>query len=207
MNATHSTKPVIGLVGGIGAGKSTVAAEFEALGCARIDADWIGHELLGDESVRAAIRARWGAEVFLADGSVDRASVARKVFGRPDELAALNAILHPRMGERIAERIAAAQADPSARGVVLDAAVAFEAGWDRLCTHMVFVRASDAQRARRVRDSRGWDRDLWQSREKAQIPLDSKAARCYDTLENSSSISSLKEQIRRLFFRIVSDVS
>ena len=205
MTAEAPRKPVIGVVGGVGAGKTTAAAEFEALGCVRVDADAIGHELLGEEAVRRAIRRRWGSDVFLPDGAVDREALAEVVFANPAELAALNDLLHPRIGRRIAEAIDRAAADPAVPGVVVDAALLFEAGWDGLCTHVVFVEADPAQRAQRARRSaaaRSWSDEQWRLRENSQISLDRKRARCWDVLDNSSGISYLRKQVRRVFERL-----
>jgi dephospho-CoA kinase len=195
-------KPVIALVGGIGAGKSTAAAELVALGCRLVDTDAIGHGLLAVEDVRDAFRRRWGEAVFAADGSVDRRAVAARVFPDPDELAALNAILHPRIRRSMEQQIAEALADADTKGVVVDAAVLFEAGWDDLCTHKVFVSAPAAERQRRAAVQRGWDEETWRLREKSQISLDKKAGRSDYTVDNRSGASLLREQIRQLFRRI-----
>jgi dephospho-CoA kinase len=203
MGAAHRGKPVIGIAGGIGAGKSTVAAELANLGCRVVDADAIGHELLGANDVRRELERRWGRRVFTPEGQVDREAVAEIVFAEPGELEALNRILHPRIRRRMEQQIDEALADPDAAGVVVDAAVLFEAGWDDLCTHRLFVAAPAPQRARRVAASRGWSRRTWQQREKRQISLDTKAARCDSTTDNSSSVSRLREQIRQLFHQWV----
>jgi len=195
-------KPVIGIVGGVGAGKSTAAGEFAALGCRLVDADRIGHELLGEPDVQAEIRRRWSDAAFAPGGQVSREALAEVVFDSPAELEALNAILHPRIRRRMAQAIAEAQADTSAEGVVLDAAVMFEAGWDDLCTHRIFVAAPAAERQRRVAESRRWSAEAWRLREKSQISLDIKAGRCQYTLDNRFSASFLREQIRLLFHRI-----
>ena len=194
-----SAKPVIGIVGGVGAGKSTVAAELVKLGCARIDADAIGHELLGDADVRGQIRRRWGEGAFDAEGHVRRDALGEIVFSDPAELRALNEILHPRIRRRIEREIDRARADPDAAAVVLDAAVLLEARWDDLCTHLVFVGAPNAERAQRVRRQRAWDAAAWSRREKMQISLDSKARRSDHRIDNSSNFSHLREQVRRLF--------
>lgn len=192
-------KAVIGIVGGIGAGKSTVAAELVQLGCARIDGDAIGHALLADPEVRRQIRQRWGEGVFSPEGDVRREALGEIVFADAAELRALGEILYPRIRRGIEEQIARAQADPDVRAIVLDAAVLFEAGWDDLCTHVVFVRAPQADRARRVRQQRGWDDSTWRRREKKQISLDKKAAQSDYTVDNSSGSSYLRKQVRRLF--------
>ena len=86
------SKPVIGIVGGIGAGKSTVAAELARLGCGVIDADRIGHELLDESDVRAQIVEMWGPSVLDENGRVDRRCLAGRVFTDPAQLSALNVL-------------------------------------------------------------------------------------------------------------------
>jgi len=195
-------KLVIGIVGGVGSGKSTAAAEFAALGCRLIDADRIGHELLGEPDVLAEIRRQCGDGVFAPDAQVSRAALAEVVFRGPAELEALNAILHPRIRRRVELAIADAQADESVEAVVLDAALLFEAGWDDLCTHLVFVSAPADDRRRRVAQSRQWSSETWTAREKLQISLDTKASMCDYTLDNRLGASFLREQVRVIFHRI-----
>jgi dephospho-CoA kinase len=197
-----NTKPVIGILGGVGAGKSTVAREFVAQGCRLVDADAIGHELLRREDIRRQVLARWGQAVATADGEVDRKALAAVVFADPAELAALNAALHPSIRREMEQQIAQAQADPAAAGAVVDAAVLLEAGWDDLCTDLVFVAVSDRERAERVLAQRGWDGTEWQRREKSQISLDKKADRCNYVMDNRSSGPRLREQVRQIFHRI-----
>lgn len=199
MSTSLKRKPVIGLIGGIGAGKSTAAAELGRLGCAIIDADAIGHQLLADPAIVGRLRERWGEKVFGPDGTVDRARLGEIVFAEPEELAALNAIVHPRIRRRMAEAIGQAQADPAVAGAVVDAAVLLEAGWDDLCTHLVFIEADPASRVQRVAAGRGWDQQRWREREKSQISLDKKRAECDYYVANSSSVSHLNEQIRGIF--------
>jgi dephospho-CoA kinase len=200
---SQGTKPVIGLVGGVGSGKSAAAGEFAALGCLVIDADAIGHKLLRAEDVRRRIRRRWGARVFDADGNVDRRALGRIVFGSADDLAALNEIVWPLIGGEISAALGAAVADPNVPAAVLDAAVLFEAGWDGMCSHVLFVDAPDEVRRQRAA-ARGVAEGAWAAREKSQFSLDIKKARCYVVVDNSSSLSHLREQVRRIFQRLAS---
>jgi dephospho-CoA kinase len=193
--------PIIGILGGIGAGKSTVAAEFAALGCLVIDGDAIGHELRESPGVKKALRAEWGDGIFDASGSVDRKAMAAKVFTDPAALVRLNQILGPRIRRRIRRKIEQGRADPNVPAIVLDAAVLLEACWDNLCTHFVFVQAEDRQRQERV-VTRGWSVRQWRDRENSQICLDIKAARCDYMVDNSSSIPLVREQVRRIFRKI-----
>ena len=201
-NPQCSSKPVIGVVGGVGSGKSTVAAEFEKLGCVRVDADAIGHEVLQYRRVREWLRDRWGDEVFRNDGSADRDEIARRVFDDPESLDAMNSMMHPLIRSLAEERIGRATEEPAVRGVVLDAPLLLEAGWDDMCTCLVFVEAPEEVRRRRVREARGWDEREWRMREKRQFSLDSKRSRCEYSLDNSSNVSHLRKQIRTLFDKI-----
>lgn len=203
MSKPTSSKPVIGLVGGIGSGKTTVAAEFAALGCAVVHGDAIGHQLLTESAIRRKIQDRWGEAVLNPDGEVNRAALGQIVFQDPDQLEALNRILHPAIRAGIAAGIAAAQDETSVAAVVVDAAVLFEAGWDELCTHTVFVEAAKPLRLARVLAQRHWDRGVFEAREKSQISLDTKARKCDYTIGNKSTVSHLREQIRQLFYQLI----
>ena len=203
MSEASANKPVIGIVGGVGAGKTTVASEFGKLGCAVIDADQIGHELLGDRDIREQLRNRWGENIFDTSGAVNRKALAAIVFRDETEPAALNAIMHGRIRECLRERIAEAVENSDIAAVVLDAPVLIEAGWASLCTHLIFVKSSDAERLMRVRASRCWDEATWRRRENLQKSLDTKARMCDYTIDNSSSVSRLVAQIRSLFQEIV----
>ncbi len=203
MNGLPRTKPIIGIVGGIAAGKSTTAAEFARLGCALIDADAIAHEMLEDPDVRETLRVRWGDAIFTSDGTVDRGKVGEIVFGDPGELAELCAILHPLIRIHMEREVERALRDANVVGVVVDAAVLFEGGWDDLCTHTVFVVARAPQRVERAMKGKGWDEQMLTGREKSQISLDNKVHKCDYTIDNSSSASHLHEQVRKLFHTII----
>lgn len=97
---------VVGLTGGIGSGKSTIADEFARLGVAIVDADAIAHSLTAPGgSAIAAIREAFGDTFIAADGSMDRAAMRERVFGRPEERARLEAILHPLVRSESARQV------------------------------------------------------------------------------------------------------
>ena len=198
-----ANKPVIGLLGGIGAGKSTVAAELAALGCGRIDADAIGHELLKDQQVRDELSEHWGQGILDEDGNIDRKALAELAFASRQETQALNAIMHPRIRRRMTEQIAAMQADPDTPAIVVDAALLLETNWHELCNVFIFVSAPEDIRADRVRQTRGWDNAMWKRRENLQKPLDIKACKADYTISNSISESSLREQTHLVFHQII----
>jgi dephospho-CoA kinase len=137
---------------------------------------------------------------------VDRQALARRVFGDDESLQALNGILHPPICRRLAGEIDAALRRREVAGVVLDAPVLLEAGCEDLCSHLVFVESDAGQRRRRVAEQRGWDGEEWRRREKSQISLDSKRARCNYVIENRSSVSRLQDQVRQVFQRMCSGI-
>ena len=101
----------IGLTGGIGSGKSTVARRLGEHGAVVVDADALAREVVGPgEEALTRIRERFGEAVFAADGTLDRPALGRVVFGDPQSLAALEAITHPAIRERTAQRFAEAVA-------------------------------------------------------------------------------------------------
>jgi dephospho-CoA kinase len=134
---------------------------------------------------------------------VNRQALANVVFADPSELEQLNRLVWPLIGERIARRIEQLQSDPGAAAILLDAAIMFEAGWDRLCSVRVFVHADEAVRLRRA-ETRGLDRRQWRLREISQIGLDKKRSACEYVIDNSFSVSRLRDQVRDTFRRVIS---
>ncbi len=190
-------KPVVGLVGGIGAGKSAAAAAFARRGGVVIDADRLGHAVLELPAVKAALVGRWGERVLKPDGTVDRRTVGGIVFADPAERRALEAIVFPPITAAARERIASAKADPAVRFVVLDAPTLLEAGWGELADRLVCVDAPLPVRLARVA-SRGWsDADL-AAREAAQWPADRKRAAADAVLANDGTTAELQERADRL---------
>jgi len=203
MKPTTQRKAVIGIIGGVGAGKSTVAAELARLGCALIDADRIGHDVLTRNDVREQLRLRWGEGMFGPDGSVDRDALGRAVFEDPRALTELNGILHPLIRQEGEHQLARCVDRPDIPAVVIDAPLLVEAGWDSLCTHLIYVRSVEEDRLQRVIRDRGWDKKKWQERESSQISVDTKARTCEYIIDNTSSVPHLVEQIRDILGRIL----
>jgi dephospho-CoA kinase len=191
-------KPIIGLIGGIGSGKSQVAAAFAARGARVISGDELAHQALRQPEVKARIAERWGRGVFDAGGEVARKQLAAVVFARDEERKALEGIVHPWIRERIRAEVNEARRDPAVRLVVLDAAIMLETGWNEICDRLVFIDAPNAERMRRVAGQRGWTADDLAARERAQLPLTVKAARADHTLDNSGSLVHLGHQVDEL---------
>ena len=113
-------KPVIGILGGIGSGKSTIAAEFAKLGCKVIDADRIAHELLEEPPVREKVVSLFGQAVLDSSGKIDRRKVAEVVFADDHMLASLNRIIHPLVLQRTQELIERSKSQNQVKAIVLD---------------------------------------------------------------------------------------
>jgi dephospho-CoA kinase len=203
----HGALPVIGLIGGIGGGKSGVAALFEEWGAEVIDADAVGHELLKDPGVRDRIAERFGQGVLAGAGSepdspppIDRKALGAIVFADSEARRDLEAILHPVMRSWF---LAVIERERSTRGkaeryVVLDAAILLEAGWDDLCDLIVFVDAPREERMRRVQEQRGWSRAMFEARECAQWSNGEKRRRADVVINNDDGVEFLKREVERV---------
>jgi dephospho-CoA kinase len=196
--SAHAKIPVIGLIGGMGSGKSRVAQELARRGGRIVAGDPLGHEALRDPVIIGQLVARWGRAILDAGGNVDRPRVSSIVFADPLERQALEAIVHPYIERRLREELDLASHDPSCPFVILDAAILLEAGWQRFCSIVVFVDAPRAQRLARLARFRGWSEEELAKRERAQLNLDEKKTRADFVLDNSGAESELPGQIDKL---------
>ena len=191
----------IGLSGGVASGKSLVARLLAERGAEVLDADAAGHTVLEYPEVKAALAARWGTRVLNAAGKIDRPTVGRIVFeptpGGREELAFLEGLSHPRIGNLLEDQRTAAAAR-NAPAVVLDAPIMFKAGWDRLCDVLIFVDAPLPLRRERAL-TRGWDEAELDRRESLQLPLAEKRARSQVVIDNSGPISAIRPQVERFW--------
>jgi len=191
---------VIGLLGGIGSGKSAVAALFAEQGAEVVDADRLAHEALRTGSLRAQVAARFGQDVLGSDGEVDRRALSARVFDDEGALRDLNALVHPsvldRIRRRIAEHRARAASDPEAL-LVLDVPLLAESPLRADCDAFVFIDAAGGIRRARVAD-RGWAPGEIERREARQMPLDEKRALAGSIVDNSGSIEETRDQVARL---------
>jgi dephospho-CoA kinase len=196
-------KPVIGIVGGIGSGKSTVAREFGKLGCAVIDADAMAHELLEEPSVRDEVVRLLGSTIVGPEGRIDRRRMGQLVFDDPAKLAALNGIIHPRVLARTEASIVQYQRDPGVAAIVLDIPLLVDVGWANRCDRVLFVQCDLRRRVQRAaRHGTLSEQDI-KIRENFQISLDEKAKLADNTIDNNSELSTLVKQIKTIFSEIM----
>ncbi len=198
-----SHKPIIGIVGGIGSGKSAIARQFASLGCAVIDADALAKETLDEPSVIAQLLQWWGPGVLNEQGRIDRGAVAKIVFAQPDELIRLENLIHPKVNARRAELREIYGNNPAVAAVIEDCPLLFEKNLEGDCDAVVFVQASDSNRQNRVKTSRGWTPQELEAREKKQIALDIKARRADYVIQNDGSEAQSLTHVRSVLSQIL----
>ncbi|MCD6395304.1 MAG: dephospho-CoA kinase [Planctomycetes bacterium] len=192
-------KLIVGILGGIGSGKSTVAAEFAKLGCAVINADKIAHELLLDEDVKRQLIDAFGEGIFGKNGLISHAKLADTIFSSDKNVARINDIIHPLVFDRTNNLIEQYKRQEKAQLIVLDAPLLVEAGRAQMCDKLVFIDCDPKIRAQRAeKKGLGGEKHL-KKREKFQISLDTKAKLAHYTIYNNSGLSDLADQVACIF--------
>jgi dephospho-CoA kinase len=196
-------KPIIGIVGGIGSGKSYVADLFAQFGCHVIKADDLVHQAYAADELKATLRSWWGDQVLTPDGQIDRKAVAQRIFNDEPQRQRLEALVHP-LVHAARDRIMTQLADnPAIVAFVWDTPLLFEVGMDRSCDAVVFVDCPLQTRLLRVRTSRGWDQAELQRRENAQLPLDKKRELSQYMICNTADSAFARRQVEVVISRIL----
>lgn len=185
---------VVGLTGGIGAGKSTVLELFAKAGAYCVQADLLARAELNEPEVQSRIRVLFGGDL-VTDKGVDRQALARIVFKDPEQLHKLNELIHPGVRRRL--RKIQETLEP---GTVLiyEVPLLFEAGLEHDFDWIVTVTAPAELRRERVKN-RGWSADDWEAREARQLSLREKEKRADSVIENKGNEEELKLQVDKLY--------
>ena len=193
----------VGLTGGIGSGKSAVSRLLAELGAVVIDADVVAREVveLGTPGL-AEIVGAFGPGVLQADGTLDRPALGARVFADRAQLARLNAIVHPRIGERTAALFAEAEAR-GAEVVVHDVALLVENGMVPSYDAVVVIAAEPATQLDRLVRLRGMSAQEAEQRIAAQAPLADKLAVATHVIRNDGPLEELAPQVERLWAELV----
>ncbi len=198
-------KPIIGICGGIGSGKSTVARELARLGGLLISSDELNRQVLDTDEVINTLCNWWGPDLVGSDGRIDRGRLARIVFGDERKRKRLESLVHPLIAARRADIIRQRAGDRKVKAIILDSPLLFESSLARECDLIVFVEASEARRVERLRRSRGWNLRELRRRERWQMSLGEKRKRSDHVIRNEGTLDDLRAQVRDLFDRVVSE--
>ena len=196
-------KPIIGILGGICSGKSTVAAEFARLGCAVIDADTMAKQLLDEPTIQPKIVSLFGKDILDPTGKIDRRKLAQLVFSNPVKLTSLTDIIHPPVLEKTERLIKKYTADDDIFAIVLDMPLLLEVGWKKRCNSLVFVDCDQKTRFKRAGNRGIKDENQLKVRENFQISLDKKQRMSHYSIYNNFDLSELAQQVSVIFSSIM----
>ena len=193
---------LIGLTGGIGSGKTTVASRLKTLGARIVDADKIAREIVEPGEPALAELAEAFDGVLNADGTLNRAELARQAFATPEATEKLNSITHPRIRERTLERFAQARTE-AVPVLVYDMPLLIENGEYKKMDHVLVVDAADEIRIDRLVNSRGLDEDDARHRIAAQISREERLAAADSVVDNSGTRDQLLQQVDTFWEQVV----
>jgi dephospho-CoA kinase len=196
----------VGLTGGIGTGKSTVAGMLRELGCHMLDADKVAHRMIGPGGVAYSDVVReFGRGILMPDGIVDRRILAAIVFADPARLARLNAIVHPLvLAEHDRELVAIERTEPHAIAVV-EAALLIEAGYAKKLDCLVVTWCTPEQQlARLTQKASGRSLTIEQARQRiaAQMPVEEKRKMADEVIDCSGTLEHTREQVVELVAKL-----
>lgn len=196
-------KPTLGLTGGIASGKSTVASILRGVGVGVVDADQVAREVVlpGTEGLQEVVAA-FGRDVLHDDGSLNRDALAQRVFGDEPARLRLQAILHPRIGKRSAELLAALRDGPGPY-VVYEAPLLVEVGGHKALDGLIVVASGQEAQLERASARDAASRAAIAARIAAQLPLERKLAEADYVIWNDATLSELERRTLEVHRQIV----
>jgi dephospho-CoA kinase len=192
---------LIGVTGGIGSGKTKVCREFGRLGRFVLSADDIARDLTATQEVLSEIRTEFGDLALTSRGDLDRKAVASLVFHSRKARQRLNAIIHPKVFERVDEILSAQPPMKLSPYALVEAALIFESGMNERLDYVVVVDAPEEERIRRTMERDGCSRDEVLARIAAQMSVDQKRNRADFIIENTGGLGELRSRV--IFFDLL----
>lgn len=189
---TQRRPVVLGILGGIASGKSTVAAEFAQQGFAVVDADEVAREVVASPEIIRQLRDAFGPGVLTPEGGLDRPALAQAAFANAQSREALDGITHPPIRRRLLELLEHHRSQ--SRDVLLDVPLLLESDYARFCDGMVFLQVPEAVREARAQ-MRGWQPGERSRREAHQTDLKTKEAAATWVIENGGDAANLPAQV------------
>ena len=198
----------VGLTGGIGTGKSTVARHFESFGAAVLDADAVAHRLIEPGAPgHAKVIDAFGSGIVRGDGTIDRTALGRIVFADPDQRRRLERILHPLIQEEEDAFVARIGSDRVPRIVVINAALLFEAGTWKRYDRVVVAHCDEKLQVDRVVERDRLSRDAAAARIAAQMPTSEKVRQAHYAIDTSDGFESTEDQARAVWRHLEADLA
>ena len=192
MTTAFNQGPIIGVTGGIGSGKSSVARMFGELGIQWVDADDVAREIVRPgETALAEIIAHFGESIVTAQGELDRAALRERIFAAPEERQWLERCTHPRIRERIVQHLAAMTSPYR----LLVSPLLFESGQDSLVSRTLVVDVSQDVQLARTLSRDGVSEAQVRAILAAQLPRETRLAKADDVIDNNGNQASLREQV------------
>jgi dephospho-CoA kinase len=192
-NIIRSVK-VIGLTGGIGSGKSTVARFLEEMGAVTVDLDSVGHEVLKQAQIRKRLAGEFGREILAAGDEIDRTRLGRLVFNNPEALARLNAIVHPAIDRKV-RRLLEGYRRQGERIVVLEAAAMLEAGRGGDFDELWVAAAPEDVALARLAARTGLSREEALTRLRSQLTDEERVRQADVVIDTDCTLDQLKESV------------
>jgi dephospho-CoA kinase len=196
-------KPIIGITGGIGSGKSTVAEMFGELGCTVISSDDLVRQAYQDPVVVRELRTWWGDEIVDSRGNLIREKIADIIFSDPGQRQRLESLIHPKVTDCRQRQMEEGSRDPQVAAFIWDTPLLFETGLRVGCDAIVFVESPLFQRLERVKRTRGWSETELRRRENSQWPLDKKREISDYIVDNTADAEFVRGQVKEVLFRIL----
>ncbi len=190
----------IGLTGGIGSGKSTVAEILAGFGAPILDADKIAHTTYAPGGpAYDAVVAAFGGQIVAPDRTIDRKQLGSIVFGKPEQLKKLTSIVWPATYEAIRRKVAELRASGAKLPIVVEAAILIEANWQPLFDEIWLVRAPREQVVARIERQRGLKPAETEARIRAQLSDEQRAKHASLVIDNNGSLDELRELLKSVW--------
>tara|TARA_B100000315_G_scaffold258828_1_gene312344 strand:+ start:915 stop:1502 length:588 start_codon:yes stop_codon:yes gene_type:complete len=193
---------IIGLTGGIGSGKSTVAGFLAELGALIIDADKVGREVLKPGTkIWQQVVATFGGQILTPDGEINRKKLASLVFGSPGRLELLSRLMHPEIYKRIKAQLLEYRRQQDSV-VILEAPLLVEAGWTELVDEVWVITASETTVLERLKQQLGLSQKESLARIRSQLPARERAKHADVVLNTELGLDELRTKVKKLWQRL-----
>lgn len=201
----NEKKPLIGITGIIGSGKTTVAKLLGEFGGSVFDADVAAKKAAQKPEVLLQIREKFSENLLTANGELNRSKMAELVFQNSDQLIKLNQIIHPHVREQMWEFVSRNHKDPACTMIIIDAPLIYETDLYKHLDQIIVVTADQEACINRVKKRNNLTREQILTRMAAQIPLSEKIKKADFQINNDQNLSDLIPRLKKIYQNIVTN--